>query len=43
LKALIGRGHLDVPVIGMPVIGVAWSQWNLDQLKARRHCGCIAA
>ena len=30
LQALIRRGHLDVPVIG-----VAWSKWNLDQLKAR--------
>ena len=30
LQAMIRRGHLD-----MPVIGVAWSNWNLDQLKAR--------
>ena len=30
LHALIRRGHLD-----MPIIGVAWSNWNLDQLKAR--------
>ena len=30
LQALIRRGHLD-----MPVIGVAKSGWNLDQLKAR--------
>src|SRR5215831_4893541 len=30
LQAMIRRGHLD-----MPVIGVAKSGWNLDQLKAR--------
>ncbi|HVC93395.1 MAG TPA: hypothetical protein VND64_06870, partial [Pirellulales bacterium] len=30
LQALIRRGHLD-----MPVIGVASSKWNLDQFKAR--------
>ena len=30
LQALVRRGHLD-----MPVIGVAKSNWNLDQLKAR--------
>lgn len=30
LQALIRHGHLDIPVIG-----VAKSQWNLDQLKAR--------
>lgn len=30
LQALIRRGHLD-----MPVVGVAKSNWNLDQLKAR--------
>jgi glucose-6-phosphate 1-dehydrogenase len=30
LQALIRRGHLD-----MPVIGVAKSDWSLDQLKAR--------
>jgi len=30
LQALILRGHLD-----MPVIGVANSKWNLDQFKAR--------
>src|SRR3984957_14311200 len=30
LQAMIRRGHLD-----MPVIGVAKSGWNLEQLKAR--------
>jgi glucose-6-phosphate 1-dehydrogenase len=30
LQALIRRGHLD-----MPIIGVAKSGWNLEQLKAR--------
>jgi glucose-6-phosphate 1-dehydrogenase len=30
LQALIKRGHLDVPIIG-----VAKAGWNLDQLKAR--------
>src|SRR6185437_15693046 len=30
LQAMVKRGHLDVPVIG-----VARSGWNLDQLKAR--------
>jgi glucose-6-phosphate 1-dehydrogenase len=30
LQAMLKRGHLDVPVIG-----VAKSGWNLDQLKAR--------
>jgi glucose-6-phosphate 1-dehydrogenase len=30
LQAMIRRGHLD-----MPIIGVAKSDWNLDQLKAR--------
>ncbi len=30
LQAMVRRGHLD-----MPVIGVAKSGWNLDQLKAR--------
>jgi len=30
LQAMVKRGHLDVPVIG-----VAKSEWNLDQLKAR--------
>src|SRR6185503_18090824 len=30
LQALIRRGHLD-----MPVVGVAKSNWTLDQLKAR--------
>ncbi|OWK35598.1 glucose-6-phosphate dehydrogenase [Fimbriiglobus ruber] len=30
LQSLVRRGHLD-----MPIIGVAKSGWNLDQLKAR--------
>ena len=30
LQAMIRRGHLD-----MPIIGVAKSSWNLDQLRAR--------
>ena len=30
LKAMIKRGHLDVPVIG-----VAKAGWNLDQMLAR--------
>lgn len=30
LQAMAKRGHLD-----MPVIGVAFSKWNLDQFKAR--------
>ena len=30
LQAMIRRGHLD-----MPIIGVARSKWNLDQFKAR--------
>src|SRR5262247_1699502 len=30
LQAMIKRGHLDAPVIG-----VAKAGWNLDQLKAR--------
>src|SRR3984893_14753738 len=30
LQALIRRGHLD-----MPVVGVARSRWALDQFKAR--------
>jgi glucose-6-phosphate 1-dehydrogenase len=32
LQAMIKRGHLDVPVIG-----VAKAGWNLDQLRARAH------
>jgi glucose-6-phosphate 1-dehydrogenase len=32
LQAMIKRGHLD-----MPVIGVAKAGWTLDQLKARAH------
>lgn len=44
LQAMIKRGHLD-----MPVIGVAKSGWNLDQLRARaldsleKHGGVDAA
>ena len=30
LQAMLKRGHLD-----MPVIGVAKSGWNLDQFRAR--------
>ena len=32
LQAMVQRGHLDVPVIG-----VAKAGWNLDQLQARAH------
>jgi glucose-6-phosphate 1-dehydrogenase len=32
LQAMIRRGHLDVPVIG-----VAKAGWNLEQLRARAH------
>ena len=32
LQSMLKRGHLNVPVIG-----VAKSDWNLDQLKARAH------
>jgi glucose-6-phosphate 1-dehydrogenase len=32
LQAMVKRGHLDVPVIG-----VAKAGWNLDQLKSRAH------
>ena len=32
LQAMVRRGHLDVPVIG-----VAKSGWNLDKLRARAH------
>jgi glucose-6-phosphate 1-dehydrogenase len=32
LQAMIKRGHLDVPVIG-----VARAGWNLEQLRARAH------
>ena len=44
LQAMLKRGHLDVPVIG-----VAKAGWNLDQLKARardsleKHGGFDAA
>jgi glucose-6-phosphate 1-dehydrogenase len=34
LQAMVQRGHLDVPVIG-----VAKAGWNLDQLKARARDG----
>ena len=30
LQALVGRGHLDGPIIG-----VARPEWNVDQLRAR--------
>ena len=32
LQAMVKRGHLDVPVIG-----VAKAGWNLEQLRARAH------
>lgn len=32
LQAMIKRGHLDVPVVG-----VAKGGWNLDRLRARAH------
>jgi glucose-6-phosphate 1-dehydrogenase len=32
LQALVKRGHLD-----MPVVGVAKTGWNLEQLRARAH------
>ena len=32
LQAMVKRGHLNVPVIG-----VAKAGWNLDQLRARAH------
>jgi glucose-6-phosphate 1-dehydrogenase len=32
LQAMVKRGHLDVPVIG-----VARGSWNLDRLRARAH------
>src|SRR5438128_1905849 len=44
LQSMLKRGHLDVPVIG-----VAKTGWNLDQLKARakdsleKHGGLDAA
>src|ERR1700723_1278252 len=44
LQAMIKRGHLNVPVIG-----VAKAGWNLDQLKARakdsleKHSGLDSA
>src|ERR1700754_2371228 len=44
LQSMVKRGHLDVPVIG-----VAKSGWNLDQLRARakdsleKHGGIDAA
>jgi glucose-6-phosphate 1-dehydrogenase len=43
LQAMLKRGHLNVPVIG-----VAKAAWTLDQLKARSWafmplCACRAA
>src|SRR5580658_8581526 len=32
LQAMVKRGHLNVPVIG-----VARGSWNLDRLRARAH------
>jgi glucose-6-phosphate 1-dehydrogenase len=32
LQAMVKRGHLNVPVIG-----VAKSGWNLEQMRARAH------
>src|SRR5712675_3795980 len=32
LQAMVKRGHLDVPVVG-----VAKAGWNLDQLRARAY------
>src|SRR5258707_5825641 len=32
LQGMVKRGHLNVPVVG-----VAKSGWNLDQLQARAH------
>src|SRR5215813_11957759 len=32
LQAMVKRGHLNVPVVG-----VAKAGWNLDQLRARAH------
>src|SRR6202166_4717586 len=32
LQAMIKRGHLNVPVIGVAKVG-----WNLEQLRARAH------
>src|SRR2546428_2780747 len=32
LQAMVKRGHLNVPVIGVATAG-----WNLDQLRARAH------
>ncbi|MSQ68857.1 MAG: glucose-6-phosphate dehydrogenase [Gammaproteobacteria bacterium] len=37
LQAMVKRGHLKVPVIG-----VAKAGWNLDQLKARVHASLVA-
>jgi len=36
LQAMVNRGHLDVPVIG-----VAKAGWNLDQLKARARSSLV--
>ena len=32
LQAMLKRGHLDTPVVG-----VAKASWNLEQLRARAH------
>src|SRR5580658_3471200 len=32
LQAMLKRGHLTVPVVGVPKAG-----WNLEQFKARAH------
>ena len=32
LQAMVKRGHLDVPIVG-----VAKSGWNLEQMRARMH------
>ena len=37
LQAMVKRGHLNVPVIG-----VAKSGWNLDQLRARARDSTLA-
>jgi len=37
LQAMVNRGHLDVPVIG-----VAKAGWDLDQLKARARSSLVA-
>src|SRR5262249_21333510 len=32
LKAIVKRGHLDIPVVGAAKAG-----WNLEQVRARAH------